>query len=255
MIFAPGGAAFHQYSWVLRDLEMGEDGNVFALMIDRVADNPGSSIPFATSGKWMELMDPNAVFLTPSIPLQEPVRIEYDPVKDHVFLATASNLATFDFSTATNEITFIEGTDVEVGSSCTDFSISSDGLRLAYSCPNGNDKFNDENSIWDMNPVNYFDNTGAWTLDVSPVSASFNQDGTILIASDNEKLYFFDVVTHLLLEDFEIGLLAEETVKRIRFSKDGKLIIISLSNDVHVPNSKFLFMDTPPLTGTPLPAP
>ena len=36
-------------------------------------------------------------FLTESIPLEDPVRIEYDPVLDHVFLATESNLATFDF--------------------------------------------------------------------------------------------------------------------------------------------------------------
>lgn len=245
--------AFHTYSWALRDIAMGESGNVFALMIDRVEENPGNSIPFATSGKWMGLMDGNANFLTQSLPLEEPVRIEYDPVKDHVFLATNSNLATFDFSTATNGITFIEGTDVEVGSSCTDFSISPDGLRLAYSCPDGNDKFKKENSIWDMNPVNYFDNDGAWTLENSPISASFNLDGTILVATDNQKLYFFDVVTHLLLEDYKLGLLAEESVKRIRFSKDGKLIIISLTNDVHVPNSKFLYMNTPPLTGTPLP--
>ena len=208
LILAPGGGASNQYSWALRDLAMGEDGNVFALMIDRVEENPGSSIPYATSSKWMGLMDPNAIFLTPSLPLQEPVRIEYDQLKDHVFLATETNLATFNFSTATNSISFIEGTDVEVDSSCTDFSISPDGLRLAYSCPNGNNKFGDENSIWDMNPVNYFDNSGEWTLEGSPVSASFNQDGTILIASDNQKLYFFDVVTHMLLEDYKLGLLA-----------------------------------------------
>lgn len=243
----------HTYSWALRDIAMGENGNVFALMIDRVAVNPGTDVPFSSSGKWMGLMDANANFLTESLPLEEPVRIEYDPVRDHVFLATESNLATFDFNTATNSINFVLGTDVEVGSSCTDFSISPNGKRLAYSCPNGNNKFQDENSIWDMNPVNYFDNDGEWSLNDSPVSATFSNDGTILLASDNTKLYFFDVVTHLLLEDFELGLLTDETVKRIRYSKDGNLIIISLTNDVHVPNSKFLYMNTPPLTGTPLP--
>lgn len=248
-----GAGVVHTFAFTLRDLALGENGNVFALMIDRVAENPGGDIPFTTTGKWMGLMDPNANFLTPSLALEEPVRIEYDPVRDHVFLATESNLATFTFNPATQTIAFVQGTDVQVGSSCTDFSISPDGNRLAYSCPNGNDTFEEESSIWDMDPLNYFNNDGEWNLENSPISATFNQSGTILIASDNQKLYFFDVVTHLLLEDFNLGLLEGETVKRIRFSKDGNLIIISLTNDTHIPNSKFLYMNTPPLTGTPLP--
>ena len=248
-----GMGVTHTYAFALRDLALGEDGNVFALMIDRVAENPGGDIPFTTTGKWMGLMDSNANFLAPSLSLEEPVRIEYDQVRDHVFLATESNLATFTFNPATQGISFVPGTDVQVGSGCTDFSISPDGNRLAYSCPNGNDTLKEEPSIWDMDPLNYFNNDGSWSLENSPISATFNQSGTMLIASDNQKLYFFDVVTHLLLEDFNLGLLEGETIKRIRFSKDGNLIIISLANDIRVPNSKFLYMHTPPLTGTPLP--
>lgn len=251
------GGASHEYTFSQRDIVIGEDGNVFALMIDKALFNPGEEIPFTSTGKWMGLLDTDANFLTNSLPLLEPIRIEYDPVRKHVFLATESNLATFDFSTITNGITFVNGTDVQVGSGCTDFSISPDGNRLAYSCPQGNDVANtsgeSEFSIWDMDPRSYFNIDGEWFLEGSPVSATFNQSGTILIASDNEKLYFFDVVTHLLLEDYELGLLEEETVKRIRFSKDGNLIIISLNNNTHIPNSKFLYMYTPPLTGTPLP--
>jgi len=104
-----------------------------------------------------------------------------------------------------------------------------------------------------MDPRSYFNIDGEWVLEGAPVSAVFNQEGTILIASDNTKLYFFDVVTHLLLEDFQLGLLEEETVNKIRFSKDGDLIIIYLNNKLHVPNSRFLYMPTPPLSGTPLP--
>jgi len=248
-----GAGATYTYPFALRDIVLGENGNLFALMIDPIQVNPENSIPYASSGKWLGLFDTDANFLTQSLPLLEPIRIEYDPVKQHVFLATESNLATFNFNPVTNTITFVNGTDVQVGSGCTDFSISPDGNRLAYSCPAGNNKTKPETSIWDMDPLNYFNIDGEWLLEEAPISATFNQAGTILIATDNTKLYFFDVVTHLLLEDFKLGLLEGETVKRIRFSKDGNFIIFSLANDTHIANSKFLYMKTPALTGTPLP--
>jgi len=228
---------------------------LFVLLIDNVQENPEQFIPFADSGKWMGLLDANGNFLIESIPLEEPERIEYDPVQNHVFLATESNLATFDFDPATNALEFVLGTDTQVGNSCTDFSISPDGNRLAYSCPQGNGVTQEDQiefSIWDMSPESYFDIDGEWFLEDSPVSAVFNQEGTILIASDNEKLYFFDVVTHLLLEDFQLGLQEGESVKKIRFSKDGEMVIILLENDLHNGTSKFLYMDTPAIFGTPL---
>jgi hypothetical protein len=82
--------------------------------------------------------------------------------------------------------------------------------------------------------------------------SSGNNAGTILVATDNVKLYFFDVVTHLLLEDYTLGLLGGEKVKKVHFSKDGNLVIISLDNDAHLKSSKFLYMNRPPITGTPL---
>ncbi len=245
-------ATSHEYSWALRDLAIGADGNVFSLMIDRVLVNPESQIPYTETGKWLGLMDANANFLVDSIPLLEPIRVEYDSVHSRVFLTTESNLVTFNFDKVANSLSFVEGTDVQVGSSCTDFSISPDGNRLAYSCPGGNDKFQEEFSIWDIDPVNYFNNDGEWYLEASPISATFNNAGTILVATDNVKLYFFDVVTHLLLEDYTLGLLEGEKVKKVRFSKDGNLVIISLENDAHLKSSKFLYMNTPPITGTPL---
>ena len=189
--------------------------------------------------------------MAPSIPLEDPERIEYDAVLDHVFLANASNLATFDFNTVTGEITFVDGTDVPVGSSCTDFETSPDGTRLAYSCPNGNRSTADF-SIVDMAPDDYFDSDGEWFLGSAPVSATFNNEGTILIATDNEKLYFFDVVTHLILEDYELGLLEGEAIKKIRISLDGNFLLIFLQNELHDENSKFYWMPMPAITGTPL---
>lgn len=246
------GLIDHTYSWALRDIAIGESGNVFALMIDRVNENPENEVPYTETGKWLGFMDANANFLTDSLPLLEPVRVEYDPVQDHVFMTTTSNLVTFNYNADDNSIEFVKGTDVAVGDSCTDFSISPDGNRLAYSCPDGNDSENPEFSIWDIDPLNYFNNDGEWYLEDSPISATFNNAGTILVATDNSKLYFFDVVTHLLLEDYELGLLEGESVKRVRFSKDGNLVIIALENDPHIKASKFLYMNTPPINGTPL---
>ena len=176
---------------------------------------------------------------------------EYDKVLDHVFLATASNLATFDFDAGTNTLTFVPGTDIAVGSSCTDFSTSPDGTRLAYTCPNGN-RSTQNFSIVDMAPDDYFDSDGEWYLGSSPVSATFNKAGTILIATDNDKLYFFDVVTHLILEDFELGLTEGEAIKKIRTSLDGNYLILFLENEVHDESSKFYWMPMPAITGTPL---
>lgn len=239
------------YRWTLRDLALGEDGNVFALMFDNIQTDPGDTIPFSSSGLWMGLLASDGSFLTESIPLEEPVRIEYDDVLDHVFLATASNLATFDFNAATNALTFLPNTDIAVGSSCTDFTTSPDGTRLAYTCPNGN-RSEANFSIVDMAPDDYFDSDGEWFLGSSPVSATFNKEGTILIATDNDKLYLFDVVTHLILEDFELGLLDGESIKKIRISRDGNFILFFLANEVHAESSKFYWMPMPAITGTPL---
>lgn len=240
-----------KFRWSLRDIALGENGGVFALMFDNIQAEPGVGIPFTTTGLWMGLMSDSGAFLTESIPLEDPVRIEYDPVLDHVFLATASNLATFDFNAGTNALTFVAGTDIQVGSSCTDFSTSPDGTRLAYACPNGNRSTTDF-SIVDMAPDDYFDSDGEWFLGSSPVSATFNKAGTILIATDNEKLYFYDVVTHLILEDFELGLLEGEAIKKIRLSLDGNFLLIFLDNEVHDESSKFYWMPIPAITGTPL---
>lgn len=240
-----------EYRWTLRDLALGEDGNVFALLFDNIQTDPGVGVPFSSTGLWLGLMSENATFLTQSIPLEDPVRVEYDNVLDHVFLATASNLATFDFNKATNALTFVPNTDVAVGSSCTDFTTSPDGTRIAYTCPNGN-RSTPEFSIVDMAPDDYFDSDGKWFLGSQPVSATFNNEGTILIATDNEQLYFFDVVTHLILEDFELGLLEGESIRKIRVSMDGDYLIIFLQNEIHDDGSKFYWMPMPPITGTPL---
>ena len=239
------------YRWSLRDLALGEDGNVFALMYDNIQTDPGGGVPFTSTGLWLGLMDGQGDFLTQSIDLADPVRVEYDPVLDHVFLATESNLATFDFDSGTNALTFVDGTDISVGSGCTDFTTSPDGTRIAYSCPNGNRSTQDF-SIVDMAPDDYFDSDGEWFLGSAPVSATFNKAGTILIATDNDKLYFFDVVTHLILEDFELGLLEGESIKKIRLSLDGEYLIVFLSNELHAENSKFYWMPMPAITGTPL---
>lgn len=245
------GPVSHTYSWSLRDLALGEDGNVFALMVDNVLFEPDATLPYSDTGFWMGLLDPSGAFLTQSIPLDSPVRIEYDIVQNHVFLTTESNLATFDFDAGTNAITFVPGTDIAVGNACTDFSISPDGNRLAYSCPDGNRSLSNF-SIVDMSPTAYFDSDGEWYLGSSPVSATFNNDGTLLIATDNEKLYFYDVVTHLILEDFELGLVEGEQVRKIRVSLDGEYLIIYLQNELHDESSKFYWMPMPAITGTPL---
>lgn len=248
-----GGMGSHTYSWALRDLALGEDGNVFAIMFDNIQEDPELDLPYTDTGLWLGLMDRDGNFLSDSLPLEDPIRIEYDAVQDHVFLATASNLATFDFDPLLNVLSFVPDTDQQVGSACTDFSISPDGSRLAYSCPNGNRVGIVDFSILDMNPVAYFDIDGEWFLGSSPVSATFNNAGTILIATDNEKLYFFDVVTHLILEEFDLGLLEGEQIRKIRLSRDGNLLLVFLENEVHSPSSKFYWMSIPSISGTPLP--
>ena len=113
-------------------------------MFDNIRVDPELDLPFTSTGLWLGLMDRDGNFLNDSLPLEEPIRIEYEPLQNHVFLATASNLATFDFDPLSNVLSFVEDTDQQVGSACTDFSISSDGSRLAYSCPNGNRIGNDD---------------------------------------------------------------------------------------------------------------
>lgn len=241
----------HTYRWALRDISLGEDGNVFAIMFDSVGHDPENGVPYSDSKLWLGLMDNTGNFLFDSLPLEEPIRVEYDPVLDHLFLANVSNLATFNFDPLTNVLSFVQGTDIPVGSNCTDFDISPDGTRLAYTCPAGN-YGEDDFSIADMNPESYYDVDGEWFLNSSPLSATFNADGTLLIATDNKRLYFFDVVTHLILEDFELGLLEGENISKIRLSRDGELLYVFLGNEIHDESSKFYWMSMPDITGTPL---
>lgn len=242
------------YSWALRDIALGEDGNVFALMFDSVREDPKNDLPFSQTGLWLGLMSGTAKFLTESIPLISPVRVEYDPVRDHLFLATSSNLVTFNFDADRNSVAPVFGTDIPVGAGCTDFDVSPDGNRLAYTCPEGNRPGDPDFSIVDMAPDDYFNSSGEWFLGAQPVSSTFDSTGTLLIATDNDKLFFYDVVTHLLLEDVELELPEGEEIRKIRISKDGGLLYIFLNNEVHESNSKFYWMPMPAISGTPLPS-
>jgi hypothetical protein len=64
-----------------------------------------------------------------------------------------------DFDPLKNALTFVPFTDVAVGNSCTDFTTSPDGTRLAYTCPTGN-RSEPNFSIVDMAPDDYFDSDG-----------------------------------------------------------------------------------------------
>tara|TARA_B110000858_G_scaffold179560_1_gene216357 strand:- start:31614 stop:33158 length:1545 start_codon:yes stop_codon:yes gene_type:complete len=44
------------YRWSLRDLALGEDGNVFALMFDNIQTDPGEGAAFSSTGLWMGLI-------------------------------------------------------------------------------------------------------------------------------------------------------------------------------------------------------
>lgn len=247
-----GAGASFTYGFAPRYMTMGEDGNIFAIMFDGVRFNPENDIPFSDTGLWLGYFDGDGNFQFPSLPLEDPVRFIYDPVRQHLVGATESNLATFTFNPATNTLTAVPGTDIPVGSDCTDLDISPDGNRIAYTCPNGNYPGEAEPSIADMDPLSYYNNDGEWYFGTSPVSAVFNADGTLLYGVDAEKLYVFDVKTHLILEDYELGLLAGETIRKLRLSKDGELLYLMLDNDNHENNSKFYWMPTPNITGTPL---
>ena len=230
------------------DFVLGEDGNLFTLLHDR---SEGESP--AQNGLWLGLLDSDADPVVPNLPLNAPVRVEYDRVQKRVFLTTESNLATFDFIPETNEAIFVDGTDIPVGSGCTDFAVSPNGNRLAYACPNGNNEDITPFAIHDLDPVDYHNPDGEWYLGTPPVSATFSEEGDLLIATDGTQLFFFDVVTHLLIEKYDIGRSAAEAVKKIRLSRDGDLLMIFMENELDSPNGKIYWMPMPDISGTPLP--
>lgn len=229
-------------SFIPRDFAIGENGNVFTLLFDPLFDQEENGP--AKEGLWMGIFNRDGDPTVAATALLSPVRIEYDPVQKHVFLTTESNLVTFDFNTSTQATTFVPGTDIPVGSGCTDFSISPDGTRLAYSCPQGNE-MEPHTSIVDMNPRDYYNTDGEWFLEGAPVSAVFDQSGKLLIATDGEKLYFFDVETHLLHNSYPLGLGEGETVKKIRLSRDGKLVMILMNSDLNGDSGKIYWLPLP----------
>jgi hypothetical protein len=229
------------------DIVPGEDGNLFVLLHDRsTGDSP------AVNGLWLGILDGNADPVVPSLPLDSPVRVVYDKLQQRVYVTTESNLATFNFFPDSNEFAFVDGTDIPVGSGCTDFAVSPDGNRLAYACPNGNNETVTPFAIHDLDPVDYHNPDGEWYLGASPVSATFSEAGDMLIATDGNQLFFFDVVTHLLLEKYDLGIAAGDVVKKIRLSRDGQLLLVFLENDLDSENGKMLWMPMPDLQGTPL---
>lgn len=244
----PSGAfTYHRLSeggrsFIPRDFAIGEDGNVFALLFDPVyeleEDGP------AEEGLWMGIFNKDGDPTRAAIPLLGPVRIEYDATKKHVFLTTESNLVTFDFNPNDQSITFVPGTDIAVGSGCTDFSISPDGERLAYSCPNGNE-LTPHTSIVDIDPRDYYNTDGEWFLEGTPISAIFDTSGKTLIATDNEKLYFFDVETHLLLDSYPLGVEAGETVSKIRLSMDGEFVMLLMNAELNASAGKVYWLPLP----------
>lgn len=245
-----GGSFTYTYNWSLRDIALSGEGNIFAVMFDGVGRDPDNGVPFAETGLWFGHFDPDGNFFF-SIAAEEPRRVEFDPINNHLFATTESNLATFDYDPNTRSISIVEGTDIAVGTACTDFAISPQGDRLAYICPRGNYPV-PEFSVVDMNPRVYFNNDGEWFFGSSPISGAFNNDGTLFLGADNDRLYLFDVKTHLILEDFELGLLEGESVSFVRFSRDGGLIYLLIDNERYADNSKFYWMPTPNIQGSPL---
>ena len=244
----PSGAfTYHRLSeggrsFIPRDFAIGEDGNVFTLLFDPLYELEDNGP--AEEGLWMGIFNRDGDPTRETIALKSPVRIEYDATKKHVFLTTESNLVTFDFNPADQSINFVSGTDVPVGSGCTDFRISPDGERLAYTCPTGNE-MTAHTSIVDMDPRDYYNNDGEWLLENAPVSAVFDPSGETLIATDNEKLYFFDVETHVLLDSYPLGLLEGETVKKIRLSLDGEFVMLLMNTALNAASGKLYWLPLP----------
>ena len=230
------------------DLVLGEDGNLFTLLLDRSPDESP-----APNGLWLGLLNGDADPVVPSLPLDAPIRVAYDRNQQRVFLTTESNLATFNFLPETNEFEFVSGTDIPVGSGCTDFAVSPNGNRLAYACPNGNNEEITPFAIHDLDPIDYHNPDGEWYLGSPPVSATFSKEGDMLIATDGIELFYFDVITHLLIEKYDIGQGAGEVVKKIRLSRDGDLLLIFMENDLDSPNGKIYWMPIPDISGTPIP--
>lgn len=228
--------------FIPRDIALGEDGNVFVLLFDALHEQDEGGP--AAEGLWMGVFNNEGEPQAPVRPLASPVRLEYDSVHQRVFLTTESNLATFEFDPVTQDMTFVEGTDIPVGSGCTDFSISPDGNRLAYSCPQGNE-MTPHTSIVDINPLDYYDTDGEWFLDAAPVSATFDSSGEVLIATDNQKLYFFDVETHLLHSSYDLGLASGETVNKIRMSRDGNFVLLLMNASIDATSGKIYWLPLP----------
>ncbi|MDP1932695.1 MAG: hypothetical protein Q8L60_14670 [Gammaproteobacteria bacterium] len=229
-------------SFIPRDMALGENGNVFTLLFDPVYDLEENGP--AEEGLWMGIFNRDGDPEVPAIPLLSPIRIEYDPAQRHLFLATESNLVTFDFNVETQDITIVPGTDIPVGSGCTDFSISPGGQRLAYSCPQGNEP-DPHTSIVDIDPRDYYNTDGEWYLENSPVSATFDQTGNVLIATDGIKLYYFDTRMHLLHDSYDLGLPDGEVVKQVRLSRDGKLVLIFIESGLNAKSGKIYWVPLP----------
>ncbi|MDX1491241.1 MAG: hypothetical protein R3332_08140 [Pseudohongiellaceae bacterium] len=226
-----------------RDIALGEDGNLFIYLFDRRYVKEAGDPP-AKHGRWMGLFNNIGEPLAEPIPMLLPERIEYDPVGRNVIMATESNLVTFLFDPDTQTSTPAFGTDIVVGAGCTDLSISPDGVRLAFSCIDGNE-LTPHTSIVDMDPVDYLNADGEWLLEAGPVSATFTNDSEMLIATDNQKLYFFDAESHVLLESYNLGLEEGESVKKVRVSRDGGFVLLLMEADISDTASKINWLPLP----------
>ena len=111
----------------------------------------------------------------------------------------------------------------DAGSNGEDLAISPDGNHIAFSCGGGNGA---GYTIFDFSSDDLTAIYGEWNTGAYPNAAAFDPTGRYLVATNDETIQVFDVLTHVKIREYAIdmGDCGFGYPWRMGFSRGGKIV-------------------------------
>jgi len=202
----------------VRDLTLGPNGRVFALLDDTQS---WPDVPVAI------IDGPNGAVVTEQVEDYHATLAVYDAKGAQLILTdtggSPSSMQRWAYDSATDTLTLSQATSGDSGSNGQDLAISPDYSRIAF--PNGAGN-GDGYTIFDYSPADLSVVAGEWDTGAYPRAADFSPDSKWLLASNGKELFVFNADTHTKVKTWELEFdgCGYDSLKKVRFSPGGSVV-------------------------------